>query len=80
MRPQASVPFDPKSRTTCQEIWTEVDDKPLVASLVGAELQVDFAKLFFSDKNFKIENDKIVSCSKLAGAARGRGRTTLKKS
>ncbi len=80
MRPQATLPFDPKSRTTCQEIWTEVDDKPLVASLAGGELQVDFAKLFFSDKNFKIENDHIVSCAKLAGAARGRGRTTLKKS
>ncbi len=79
MRPGATVPFDPKARTSCQEIWTEVDDKPLLASWEADGLHVDFAKVHFAAHNFKIEDDKIVQCVKLAGAARGRGRTTLKR-
>lgn len=79
MRPQATVPFDPKSRNSCQEIWTEVDGSPLVASLVGAELRVDFAKVSVSSTNLKVQGGKVVSCSKLRATARGRGRTVLKR-
>lgn len=79
MRPQASVPFDARSRTSCQEVWTEVDGKPLMATLSGGELSVDFAKISISADNLKIEGGRVVSCAKLRGTARGRGRSLLKK-
>ncbi|MBK6513822.1 MAG: protein kinase [Polyangiaceae bacterium] len=79
MRPQASVPFDARSRTSCHEIWTEVDGKPLLATLSGDELAVDFAKISVSAGNLRVEGGKVVSCSKLRGTARGRGRSVLKR-
>lgn len=79
MRPVATIPFDPKSRASCQDIWTEVDERPLGATLNEGVLRVDFAKVKFSDQNFKVENDNIIACQKLRGSARGRGRTELKR-
>ncbi|NUP04724.1 MAG: protein kinase [Polyangiaceae bacterium] len=79
MRPQAKIPFDPRSRATCQEIWTAVDGKPLVATFSGTDLAIDFAKISVAQSNLTIENGKIVGCSQLRGTARGRGRTLLKR-
>lgn len=79
MRPQANYPFDPRSRTSCQEVLTEVDGQALGATLAGEELRVDFAKISIAAENLKLEGGKIVSCSNLRAVTRGRGRTVLKR-
>lgn len=82
MRPHfagLAEPFDPKARTTCQEIWTEVDGKPLLATTDGTSLRVDFARASFDPKMAVVEDGKVVGCNKLRGAVGGRARTTLKR-
>jgi eukaryotic-like serine/threonine-protein kinase len=77
MRPHFAEPFDPKARTTCQEIWTEVDGRPLLATTDGSSLRVDFARASFDPKMAVVEHGKVVGCNKLRGAVGGRARTTL---
>jgi eukaryotic-like serine/threonine-protein kinase len=79
MRPHFTEPFDPKARTTCQEIWTEIDGRPLLATKEGTEntLRVDFARASYDSKMAVIEDGKVVACNKLRGAVAGRARTTL---
>jgi serine/threonine-protein kinase len=77
MRPHFAEPFDPKARTTCQEIWTEVDGRPLLATTDGSNLRVDFARASFDPKMAVVEDGKVVGCNKLRGAVGGRARTTL---
>lgn len=79
MRPLFSHPFDPKSRTTCQEIWTEVDGKPLLATKDGEDLRVDFARATFKDSMAVVKDGVVVRCESLRGAVAGRGRTVLKR-
>lgn len=79
MRPFFNEPFDPKARTTCQEIWTEVEGKPLLATLDGEALRVDFARATFSPSMAVVKDGKVVKCQSLRGSVAGRGRTTLKR-
>ncbi len=79
MRPLFKHPFDPKSRTTCQEIWTEVDGKPLLATRDGEDLRVDFARAIFKDNMAVVKDGVVIRCESLRGAVAGRGRTVLKR-
>jgi serine/threonine-protein kinase len=79
MRPFFKEPFDPKARTTCQEIWSEVEGKPLLATLDGESLRVDFARATFSPSMAVVKDGKVVKCQSLRGSVAGRGRTTLKR-
>lgn len=79
MRPLFKHPFDPTSRATCQEIWTEVDGKPLLATRDGEDLRVDFARAIFKDSMAVVKDGAVVRCESLRGSVAGRGRTVLKK-
>ncbi|NUO48221.1 MAG: protein kinase [Polyangiaceae bacterium] len=79
IRPQPPVgkTFDPKSRNTCQEVWTEVDGRPLKATFDGTRLTVAFAKIAPRGGNFTVEDDAIVACSRLKDVSASQGSTVL---
>ncbi|HVY45532.1 MAG TPA: serine/threonine protein kinase, partial [Minicystis sp.] len=60
--------YDPRSRGTCQEIWTHVGGEPLRARWDGTRLSVDFAKIEPTVDNFVPREGKtITSCVGLNG-------------
>ncbi len=79
IRPQPPVgsTFDPKSRNTCQEVWTDVDGRPLRATFDGTRLTVSFAKIAPKAKNFTLEGDVVVACSGLKAVSASQGSTVL---
>ncbi len=81
IRPQPPVgkTFDPKSRNTCQEVWTEIDGRPLKATFDGTRLTVAFAKIAPRAKNFTVEDDVIVACSGLRDVGASQGSTVLER-
>ncbi len=77
--PPVGMTFDPRSRISCQEVWTEVDGKPLSATFDGARLSVDFAKIAPRASNFSLEGKSVVGCKGLASVSASRGRTVLSR-
>jgi serine/threonine-protein kinase len=65
--PPVGAPYDAgRARTTCFETFTTVAGKSLTASLEGARLRVEAAKIEPTAGNFVREGDKVVSCRGLA--------------
>ncbi|WP_437680460.1 serine/threonine-protein kinase [Sorangium sp. So ce131] len=70
--------FDPaRSRGTCQDVRSAVDDRPLRASFDGARLSVEFAKIEPSARNFVMERNRVVSCVGLSALPATRVVSTL---
>ncbi|MBL9024151.1 MAG: serine/threonine protein kinase [Myxococcales bacterium] len=59
--PRGSV-FDPKSRNTCQEVWTAVDGRELRAYFDGSRLTVSFAKIAPKATNFEHDGSVVIAC------------------
>jgi serine/threonine-protein kinase len=78
-KPPLGMTFDPQSRNTCQEVWTEVDGKPLQATFDGSRLSVDFAKIAPKASNYTLDGKTVVGCSGLRSVAASRGRTVLSR-
>lgn len=59
--PRGSI-FDPKSRNTCQEVWTGVEGRELRAYFDGTRLTVSFAKIAPKASNFESDGSVIIAC------------------
>jgi serine/threonine-protein kinase len=64
--PPVGKAYDAQARTTCFETFTTAAGRPLVATLEGARLRVEAAKIEPTEANFVREGDKVVSCRGLA--------------
>jgi eukaryotic-like serine/threonine-protein kinase len=60
--PPVGKTYDPRSRGTCQEVWTSVGGEPLRARFDGTRLSVDFAKIEPGAANFATEGARVTSC------------------
>lgn len=60
--PPLGKTYDPRSRGTCQEVWTAVGSDPLRARFDGTRLTVEFAKIEPGPANFTAEGAKVTSC------------------
>jgi serine/threonine-protein kinase len=60
--PPVGKTYDPRSRGTCQEVWTTVGGEPLRARFDGTRLSVDFAKIEPGPTNFTTEGARVTSC------------------
>jgi hypothetical protein len=60
--PPVGKTYDPRSRGTCQEVWTSVGGEPLRARFDGTRLSVDFAKIEPGPVNFATEGARVTSC------------------
>lgn len=60
--PPVGKSYDPRSRGTCQEVWTAVGSDPLRARYDGTRLTVEFAKIEPGPGNFTSEGAKVTSC------------------
>ncbi|APR80307.1 Serine/threonine protein kinase PrkC, regulator of stationary phase [Minicystis rosea] len=60
--PPVGKTYDPRSRGTCQEVWTSVGNEPLKARFDGTRLTVEFAKIEPGAQNFTSEGAKVTSC------------------
>ncbi len=82
IRPEPPVGYrfdSDRARTSCQEVWSSVGDRPLRAVLDGDRLSVDFAKIAPKPSNFLTDaKDKTVtSCVELRKVPASLGRTVL---
>jgi serine/threonine-protein kinase len=73
------ITFSPRSRTSCQEVWTAQGGRPLVATLDGARLSVDFVRILPDQSVFKVEGTEVVGCVNLRRSPVSRARTVLTK-
>lgn len=73
-RPPEGATFDPKSRTSCLVVWTDVDDRPLRAVFDEAQdrLTVDFANIAPKASNFDTRGDVVLECKSLRNVAASR--------
>ncbi len=60
--PPAGRAFDPHSRGTCQEVWTQAGSEPLRARWDGSRLSVEFVKIEPGVDNFVPHDGTITSC------------------
>jgi serine/threonine-protein kinase len=60
--PPVGKTYDPRSRGTCQEVWTAVGSDPLRARFDGTRLTVEFAKIEPGPANFTSEGARVTSC------------------
>jgi serine/threonine-protein kinase len=68
-KPLANASFDPRSRSTCQEVWHDVGGEKLRARFDGTRISVELAKIDVEATNFvldKQDKTKIVDCVGLA--------------
>jgi len=77
--PPAGKTYDPRSRSTCQELWSTASGRPLQARYdeEGKRLTVEFAKIEPTLQNFVFEGSKIVSCRGLRALEATRVESTL---
>jgi len=61
-----------KARSTCQEVWSEVDGEKLHAQFDGSRLTVDAAKIEPDRKVFTVQNNAVVGCTNLRKAPASR--------
>jgi len=66
--PPVGKTYDPKARSTCQEVWSAIDKRPLRAQFDGTRLTVDMVKIVPSLSMFEIDGSKVVGCKGLKGA------------
>ena len=78
--PPEGSKFDPKSRTTCQEVWTDANGRPLRATYDGTRLSIDSAKIEPTISNFVQKDKLITSCSGLHSLKASRVTTVLSRS
>ena len=72
--PPNGATFDStKSRGTCQEVWTDVQGKPLRASFDGQRISVEYAKIAPKNDNFTVVDKKVVACAGLRAVPASRG-------
>ncbi len=72
--PPNGTTFDSaKSRGTCEEVWTDVQGKPLRASFDGRRVSVEYAKIAPTSQNFTISSKKVVACAGLRAVSASRG-------
>ena len=60
--PPMGKSYDPRSRGTCQEVWTGAGSDPLRARFDGTRLSVEFAKIEPGPMNFTTVGAKVTSC------------------
>jgi serine/threonine-protein kinase len=78
--PPEGTTFDSdRSRNSCQEVWTEVQGRPLRASWDGARLSVDFAKIAPRPENFDQAEKAVVACKGLRNVPASRITTVLQR-
>jgi eukaryotic-like serine/threonine-protein kinase len=76
--PPHGTTYDPRSRNTCQEAWSSVNNEPLRARFDGERLTVDLAKIEPTTDNFSLEGGKrVVGCRGLAELKASRVVNTL---
>lgn len=66
--PPVGKTYEPKSRGTCQEVWSAVDRKPLRAQFDGTRLTVDMVKILPAPTMFEVDGNKVIGCRGLKGA------------
>jgi len=79
--PPAGFTYDnANARTTCVAIWREASGDPLKAQGYGDRLDVDFAKIEPTARNFVLSGRKVMSCKGLEGLDGTRIPSVLRKS
>jgi eukaryotic-like serine/threonine-protein kinase len=82
IRPEPPVGYrfdSDRARTSCQEVWSSVGDRPLRAVLDGDRLSVDFAKIAPKPSNFLVDSatKSVNGCVELRKVPASLGRTVL---
>ena len=78
--PPAGFSYDnANARTTCIAIWRRASGEPLKAQGYGDRLDVDFAKIEPTPKNFVLSGSKVMSCKGLEGLDGTRIPSVLRK-
>ena len=78
--PPAGFSYDnANARTTCIAIWREASGGPLKAQGYGDRLDVDFAKIEPTPRNFVLSGRKVMSCKGLEGLDGARIPSVLRK-
>ncbi len=61
--PPTGTPYDiAQAHPTCMAVWRDAGGDPLRASLTGDRLDVDFAKIEPTARNYVIAGGKVISC------------------
>ncbi len=78
--PPDGTTFDSeRSRNSCQEVWTEVQGRPLRATFDGTRLSIDFAKIAPRPDNFDQAEKAVVACKGLRNVPASRITSVLQK-
>ncbi len=75
--PPVGFTYEPSSRGTCQEDWTEIGGQPLVARWDGSRLRVDLAKVTPDAGMFQRSGAKIVGCNKIGKSSASKIESSL---
>jgi len=77
--PPKGKTYDPRSRNTCQEVWTTAGGGPLRARFDGARLTVELAKIEPLARNFEVEGGRVTGCKTLSELKAARLVNTLSR-